>query len=70
MAKNPKKRSRVSGPRSKDADRLFGQVKLMDRALAEGVREALRFHKRIGNPVARWRGGKVVWVQPEDIQVD
>ena len=60
----------MSSPRPKDVNRIFGQVKLMDRALADAAREALRFHKRIGNPVAQWRDGKVVWVKPEDIVVD
>jgi hypothetical protein len=40
------------------------------RALREAVREALLDHKRAGNPVAIWRDGRVVWVQPEDIPVD
>jgi hypothetical protein len=60
----------LKGPGPKDVNRLFDQVKLIDRALAEGVREALRQHKRAGTPVARWRDGKVVWVQPKDIKID
>ena len=31
------------------------------------VREALLMHKRAGNPVAVWRDGKVVLLQPEEI---
>jgi hypothetical protein len=34
------------------------------------VREALALHKRMGNPVAVWRDGKVEWIQPEDIPTD
>lgn len=36
-------------------------------ALALAVQEALLEHKRAGNPVAVWREGRVVWIQPEDI---
>ncbi len=41
----------------------------MDRALARAVRQALLQHKKMGNPVATWRDGKVVWVAPEEIEV-
>jgi hypothetical protein len=37
------------------------------RALRESVQEALRRHKRDGNPVAVWRNGRVEWIAPEDI---
>ncbi len=36
-------------------------------AIARAVREAVREHKRAGNPVAGWQDGRVVIVQPEDI---
>jgi hypothetical protein len=38
--------------------------------LKEAARDARRFNKAIGNPMATWQDGKVVWVQPEDIKVD
>ena len=37
------------------------------KAMQEAVREALLRHKRLGNPVAVWREGRVVWLAPEDI---
>lgn len=40
------------------------------REMRRAVREALLFHKRIGNPVAVWRDGKVVWIPPEEIPVE
>jgi len=40
------------------------------KALEAGSKEAVRIHKLLGNPVATWRDGKVVWIQPEDIQID
>ena len=39
-------------------------------AYERAVREALRMHKRAGNPVAVERDGKLVWLQPEEIEVD
>lgn len=37
------------------------------KALRQAVREALRDHKRAGNPVAVWRNDRVEWIAPEDI---
>ena len=48
----------------------FDEGTAIDQALREAARDARRFHKAIGNPMATWRDGKVVWVQPEDIVVD
>jgi len=36
-------------------------------AIRKAVREAVLAHARAGNPVATWRDGKVVWIQPEEI---
>ena len=33
------------------------------------VNDALRMHKRLGNPIAAWRDGRVVIIAPEDINV-
>jgi hypothetical protein len=41
----------------------------IERALRAAVRDALMRHKRDGDPVAVWRQGRVVWLQPEDIPV-
>ena len=51
-------------------DELFEDGRAIDEALREAARDARRFHKAIGNPMATWRDGRVVWVQPEDIQID
>jgi len=53
----------------KDVGKLFNDREGMDRALARAVRQALLEHKRAGNPVATWREGKVVWIEPEEIEV-
>lgn len=52
-----------------DIDRVFEEGRLIDQALAESVKQALLAHKRAGNPVAEWRDGKVVLIQPEDIAI-
>ena len=41
----------------------------VERALQRAVRHALLMHKRIGNPIAIWRDGKVVIVPPEEIVI-
>jgi hypothetical protein len=51
-------------------DRAFAEGTAIDSALAKAVREALRQHKKAGNPVAEWRDGKVCWIAAADIQID
>ena len=41
-----------------------------ERELARVVREALLMHKRAGNPVAVERDGKVVILQPDEIEIE
>ena len=36
-------------------------------AYERAVREALLMHKRAGNPVPTERDGKLIWIQPDDI---
>jgi hypothetical protein len=38
--------------------------------MRRAVREALLEHKRLGNPIAVWREGRVVWLQPDEIPED
>jgi len=54
---------------TKDITTLFREGTPIDQALEKAAAQALRMHKLMGNPVAEWRDGKVVWVQPEDIQI-
>jgi hypothetical protein len=37
--------------------------------LQRAVNHALRMHKRLGNPIATWKDGKVVIVPPEEIVI-
>ncbi len=41
----------------------------VERALQRAVRHALLMHKRIGNPIAIWRDGRVVIIPPEEIDI-
>ena len=51
-------------------DELFEDGRAIDEALREAARDARRLHKALGNPLATWQNGRVVWVQPEDIDID
>lgn len=51
-------------------DELFEDGRAIDEALLEAARDARRLHKAFGRPMATWKDGQVVWVQPEDIQID
>ena len=35
--------------------------------LREAVHDTFREHKLLGLPIAIWKDGKAVWLQPEDI---
>lgn len=51
---------------STPAERI-NDLERIEGALRAAVRDALRRHKRDGDPVAVWREGRVVWLQPEEI---
>jgi len=53
----------------KSIDDIFEEGTLIDEALKQGVREALRKHKQAGNPIVIWKDGKAVWLKPEEIPV-
>ncbi len=54
-------------PGSVDIAKAFAEGTPIDEALAAGVQEAMRMHKKLGNSVAIWRDGKVVILPPEEI---
>ena len=60
----------MSVAKKKTIDDLFREGKEIDKALRKAVQQALLQHKKAGNPVAAWRDGKTVWIQPEDIVVE
>lgn len=50
--------------------RLFiDHGKGIERVLQRAVNHALLMHKRLGNPIAIWKDGKVVIVPPEEIVI-
>jgi hypothetical protein len=51
-------------------DELFEDGRAIDEALKEAARDARRLHKALGNSMATWKDGQVVWVRPEDINID
>jgi hypothetical protein len=46
---------------------IIANPRLIEGAVQRAVRAAVLAHARAGNPVASWRDGKVVWVQPAEI---
>lgn len=54
-----------------DAPNLLSvNSKAIEKAYKAAVKAALLQHKRLNNPVAVWRDGKVVLLQPEEIFPD
>ena len=45
------------------------QAQAIERILQAAVRETLSMHKRLGNPIAIWKDGKVVIVPAEEIVI-
>lgn len=53
----------------RDIEEILTKTDLADRAVRKAVREAVLRHKLLGNPIAVWRDGEVVWIPPEEIEV-
>jgi len=51
----------------KDIEAIFADGTAIDEAVKRAVREAVRRHKLLGNPIAVWRDNKVCWLQPDEI---
>lgn len=52
-------------------EKLFAtHGKEIEEIFRRAVRHALLIHKKLGNPIATWRNGKVVIVPPEEIPID
>ncbi|HOW73921.1 MAG TPA: hypothetical protein PKY77_25235 [Phycisphaerae bacterium] len=58
----------MKAKKPKDITAIFREGTLIDRALAAGVREAIRRHKQAGVPMAIWRNGKTVWVDAATLE--
>jgi hypothetical protein len=46
---------------------LLVNPKELEAAIRRAVREAVLTHARLGHPVATWRDGHVVWLQPDEV---
>ena len=59
-------------PRAESSPRihLVNQADEIERIFRKAVRHELSIHKRLGNPIATWKDGKVVIIPPEEIPVD
>jgi hypothetical protein len=54
----------------KDVHGIFVEEReLIDKALQQGVRDAVLRHKRDGLPMVIYRDGKAVWIKPEDLSL-
>jgi len=63
----------IAEPRHVGSSRRIHLVKHADeieRIFTKAVRHELWIHKRLGNPIATWKDGKVVIIPPEEIPVD
>jgi hypothetical protein len=54
---------------SESADLLTVNREAIYKAFKNAVKDALLKHKWANNPIAIWRDGKVVLIQPEDILI-
>lgn len=48
---------------------IFAEGNSIDKALNNAVQKAVWQHKILGNSIAVWRDGKVVWIPPEEINL-
>ena len=54
----------------KDVHKIFvAERELINKALQQGVRDAVLRHKRDGLPMVIYRDGKAVWIKPEDLSL-
>lgn len=59
----------MSSVRTKSLSELLADRTVIDKALRQGVRNAMLQHKQAGNPIVIWRDGKVVWVPAQEIEI-
>lgn len=52
---------------SDSANLLTVNAKAVDEAIKKAIKNALLQHKRAKNPIAVWRGNKIILLQPDEI---
>ncbi len=56
---------------ARDLNRIFVEKgHVIDEAVRKAAREAILQHRREGLPVAIYRGGEVVWVDPNELDLE
>lgn len=64
----------MSQPRRKPSRKATAAPSALSERILEEIRlagrEAVQAHKRAGQPVAIWRDGRVVWLQPDEIPTE
>jgi len=58
-----------NGHAKADPHAIFTTPGLIDAAMQEAARRAIRRHKLLGESIAVWKDGKVVVVPPDEIEV-
>lgn len=53
-----------------DIETLFDDGTAIDADLKAAVRQAVRRHKLLGQPIVEWRDGRVVLTPPDEIVID
>jgi hypothetical protein len=56
--------------RKQSDDDHAAETAAVEKAVRESAREAVLMHKRAGYPAVGWKGGRVVWVPPDQIEVN
>lgn len=64
----PRKGKALDG--NERVERAFETGTPIDEAFEEAFLEAVRQHKRMGQPLVFWKDGKTVFVSPEDIEAE
>jgi hypothetical protein len=52
----------------RDVPRLLGDRAVLNAALRDGAREALRVHREGGLPLVIWRNDRTEWVSPDEFE--
>jgi hypothetical protein len=50
--------------------KVMDDPKKVTQIIQKGIKAALIKHKQAGNPICEWRGNEIVWVPPEQINIE
>ena len=57
----------MSEPAGSSLAERMADPRWAEEAARRAVREAVLMHAKLGHPVATWRDGRVVWLQPAEV---